>query len=420
MFKFIHAADIHLDSPLRGLARYEGAPIDRIRGATRQAFKNLVDLAVSEEVDFVLIAGDLYDGDWKDYNTGLFFASEMSRLREAGIRVFIIAGNHDAGSQISRQLSTPENVVRMSTKKPQTIILDDPGVAVHGQGFSKAAITQDLSAAYPNAVEGLFNIGMLHTSATGREGHEPYAPCTVESLLAKGYDYWALGHVHKREMLWEHPMILFPGNIQGRHIRETGAKGCTLVTVDEGRISLAEHRPVDVLRWTMLELDVTGADSPEEVVDNVCSAVREQMDQNDGRMLAFRVQIAGLCRAHSELMLNINRWVNEIRMAATDVSNGTAWVEKVRIQTQSRASFEEMMKREDAVGGLLRSIQQLRADDEEFLAILEDLSDFRRRLPPELQYGEGAIDLQDPAVRGEIIEDVKQILMSRLLSQHNS
>lgn len=419
MFKFIHAADIHLDSPLRGLARYDGAPVERIRGATRQAFKNLVDLAISEEVDLLLIAGDLYDGDWKDYNTGLFFASEMTKLREAGIRVFIIAGNHDASSQISRQLRMPDNVVRLSTKKPQTIVLDDFGVAIHGQGFARAAVTENLSAAYPNAVTGLFNIGMLHTCATGREGHETYAPCTVEGLLSKGYDYWALGHVHKREVLCDNPPIIFPGNIQGRHIRETGAKGCTLVTVDEGRINLVEYRALDVLRWSLQDLDVTGLDSSEEVVDAVCSAVKAQMDDSDGRLLALRLRIFGLCRAHSELMLHTNRWVNEMRMAATDVSGGNVWIEKIRIQTQSRSSFDEMMKRDDAIGGLLRSIQQIGADDEEFLSILGEFQDFRRKLPPELQYGDEAIDLQDPELRSEIIEDVKQLLIARLLSQHN-
>ena len=419
MLRFIHAADIHLDSPLRGLARYDGSPVERIRGATRQAFKNLVDLAITEEVDFLLIAGDLYDGDWKDYNTGLFFASQMSKLREAAIKVFIIAGNHDAASQISRQLRMPDNVVRLSTKKPQTIVLDDLGVAIHGQGFARAAITEDLSAGYPNALDGLFNIGMLHTSATGREGHEPYAPCTVEGLLAKSYDYWALGHVHKREVLHEDPPIIFPGNVQGRHIRETGTKGCTLVTVDEGRISLVEHRARDVLRWFVQEVDVTGLDSAEEVVDAVCSSVKGQMDDCDGQLLALRLRIFGLCRAHSELMLHTDRWVNEMRMSATDISGGNVWIEKIRIQTQSRSSFDEMMKRDDAIGGLLRSIQQLGAHDEEFLSILEEFQDFRRKLPPELQYGDEAIDLQDGELRSEIIEDVKQILIGRLLSQHN-
>lgn len=420
MFKFVHAADIHLDSPLRGLARYEGAPVDRIRGATRQALKNLVDLTLAEEADFLLIAGDLYDGDWKDYNTGLFFASEMSRLRAAGIKVFIVAGNHDAGSQISRQLRMPDNVVRLSSKKPQTVTLDQLRVAIHGQGFSKAAVSEDLSIAYPPAAVGLFNIGMLHTSVNGREGHEPYAPCTIDGLITKGYDYWALGHVHKREILCEDPLIIFPGNIQGRHIRETGAKGCTLVAVQEGRVTAVEHRNLDVVRWSVLQLDVSGAISPEEIVETFISSAKEQIDESDGCLLAVRLQLVGHCRAHSELMLDTERWVNEIRMSATDFSGGDLWIEKVEIQTGSRTSLDEMLKRDDALGGLLSSIQRVGANDEEFLSILDELSEFRRKLPPELHFGEQAIDLDNHAERRAIVEDVKQILIGRLLSHHGS
>ena len=109
MFKFIHAADIHLDSPLRGLDKYEGAPVESIRGATRRAFANLVSLSISEHVDFVILAGDIYDGDWKDYNTGLFFVKELSRLEEAGIPVVLLYGNHDAQSRITKSLTLPEN-----------------------------------------------------------------------------------------------------------------------------------------------------------------------------------------------------------------------------------------------------------------------------------------------------------------------
>ena len=420
MFKFVHAADIHLDSPLRGLARYEGAPVDRIRGATRQALKNLVDLTLAEQADFLLIAGDLYDGDWKDYNTGLFFASEMSRLREAGIRVFIVAGNHDAGSQISRQLRMPDNVVRLSSKHPQTVTIDHLRVAIHGQGFYKAAVSEDLSIAYPPAAPEFFNIGMLHTSVNGREGHEPYAPCTVDGLLTKGYDYWALGHVHKREVLREDPPIIFPGNIQGRHIRETGAKGCTVVSVQESRVAAIEHRNLDVVRWAVLQLDASGAISPEEVVEMFVAGAKELLDQSDGCLLAVRLQIVGHCRAHSGLTLNSERWVNEIRMSATDFSGGDLWIEKVDIQTRSQTNLDDMLKREDAVGGLLRSIQRLGANDQEFLSILDELSEFRRKLPPELHFGEQAIDLDDPAEHRAIVEDVKQILIGRVVSHHDS
>lgn len=230
MFKFLHTADLHLDSPLVGLARYPGAPAEQLRAATRQALVALVDLAVREEISFVLIAGDLYDGDWKDYNTGLFFAHQMSRLNKSGIRVYIVAGNHDAASQMTRTLRLPENVTIFPIRRPCTEVLNDLRVALHGQGFPTSAVTADLAAGYPPALPHLFNIGVLHTSVTGRPGHETYAPCTLEGLLSKGYQYWALGHVHQREVLHQDPWVVFPGNLQGRHIRETGPKGCALVT----------------------------------------------------------------------------------------------------------------------------------------------------------------------------------------------
>ena len=104
-------------------------------------------------------------------------------------------------------------------------MLEDLGLAVHGQGFAKREVTEDLSSAYPQADPHLFNIGLLHTCLDGKPGHEPYAPCTVDGLRSKGYQYWALGHVHNREVVSQDPWIVFPGNIQGRHARETGSQG---------------------------------------------------------------------------------------------------------------------------------------------------------------------------------------------------
>src|SRR5262249_21567667 len=156
MFKFLHAADIHLDSPLQGLERYEGAPLEQIRQATRRALENLVRLALDEQVAFVLIAGDLYHGDWKDYNTGLFLVKQMNRLREANIPVFLIAGNHDAANKMTRTLRLPENVTLLSSEWPETCVLEDIGVAIHGQGFAAAAVTEDLSERYPHAKRGYF------------------------------------------------------------------------------------------------------------------------------------------------------------------------------------------------------------------------------------------------------------------------
>ena len=231
---FLHAADIHLDSPLKGLERYENAPVERIRGATRRAFTRLIDLAIEKRVDFVLIAGDLYDGDWRDYNTGLYLVRQLGRLRDARIPVFVIAGNHDAANKMTRMLRLPDNVRFLAHDRPETVRLDDLGVAIHGQSFAKAAVTENLAAAYPAPVSGYINIGLLHTGMGGADGHERYAPCTLEELRLRGYDYWALGHIHARQVLCNDPPVVFAGNVQGRHIRETGPKGCLLATDPSG------------------------------------------------------------------------------------------------------------------------------------------------------------------------------------------
>ncbi len=178
--KFLHAADIHLDSPLRGLERYESAPVEKIRLASRLALENLVALAIEQKVDFVLLAGDTFDGDGKDWNTALFFTKQMGRLAEAQIPVLMISGNHDALSKMTRSVQLPRNVTLLGTKKAETHRLEEQQVAIHGQSFQNASVPENMVPGYPTAVKGWFNIGMLHTSATGREGHERYAPCSVE------------------------------------------------------------------------------------------------------------------------------------------------------------------------------------------------------------------------------------------------
>ena len=165
---FLHAADIHLDSPLRGLERYENAPWTGFEGR-RNALSRMIDLAIEKCVDFVLIAGDLYDGDWRDYNTGLFLVKELSRLRDNKIRVVLIQGNHDAANKMTRALPLPENVRLLTHERPETVVWDDLGVAIHGQSFARAAVTENLAAAYPAAVAGCVNIGLLHTCLAGRK-----------------------------------------------------------------------------------------------------------------------------------------------------------------------------------------------------------------------------------------------------------
>ncbi|MDY6833587.1 MAG: DNA repair exonuclease [Chloroflexota bacterium] len=418
--KFIHAADIHLDSPFVGLEQYDGAPIDEIRGASRKAFRNLVDLAISDGVSIVLLAGDLYDGDWKDYNTGLFFTAQMTKLREAGIRVIVIAGNHDAASQITRHLRMPDNVKWLSVQKPESVVLEDFGMAVHGQGFPSRAVTDDLSEAYPEAISSLFNIGLLHTGVNGRQGHDLYAPCSVQGLLSKGYNYWALGHIHKREILHENPWILFPGNLQGRNVRETGPKGCTLVTIQDGMVHSIEHHDLDVLRWSVCEVDSSGTLCGEDIVDRVALALQQELVGSDGRPLAVRVQLVGHCKAHREFSANIDHWTNEIRAHATDISNGAIWIEKVKDRTHSKTEPNEMAWESSAMGSLLQALQDLDMDEQLLANMAEEFNDLQRKLPAELRTGNDAIDLHNPQTFQDAIEDVRQLLTTRILSVSES
>lgn len=420
MFKFLHAADLHLDSPLRGLERYEGAPVDEIRGATRRALENLVALAIEERVAFVLLSGDLYDGDWRDYSTGLFFTGQMARLQEAGILAFVVAGNHDAASQITKVLRPPENVRIFSSRVPETVVLEDLGVALHGQGFATRSVTEDLSQSYPGRIPGMLNIGLLHTSLDGRAGHEPYAPCTVDGLRTRGYDYWALGHVHKREVVSDDPWIVFPGNPQGRHARETGAKGCELVRVEDGQIHLTAPRSLDVVRWVNRPLDVSDATSMDAVLDATGQVFRELVGDAGGRIVAARLTLTGICGAHVRLHSERTRLLNECRALANAAGAGTLWLEKVAIDTRTSEPQARSLGHNDAFEGLLSAVRELELDATRLLAIGAEFSDLRSKLPPELVTGEEGFDPTDPDLLRTQLEEVKELLLYRLLSHRGT
>lgn len=417
MFKFLHTADIHLDSPLLKLVQYEGAPVQRLRQATRRALENLITLAINEQVNFVLIAGDLYDGSWRDYNTGLYFISQMAKLRKAGIPVYIITGNHDAVSRMTRTLRLPDGIHMFPVDNPKTVQIDDIGVAIHGQGFATQAVHTNLSSEYPNAIGGYFNIGMLHTCATGREGHEPYAPCTIAGLQSKGYDYWALGHIHQRETLCEDPLIVFPGNIQGRHIRETGPKGCIIVSVDDNGVPATGFHELDVARWERCSVDISNSEDPFEVVAQVIDHIEEFLEQEGDHLLVLRIEITGICHAHTDLVANQERWTNEIRSQVLSVVGDRIWVEKVKFQTELPSDNDLDISADGPIGTLLEYFNDIQSNPDRLQKLGETLTDLTKKLPTELRDGENAIAPDDNAWLIKMLDQVKPLLLQRLGSE---
>ena len=410
MFRFIHAADPHLDSPLRGLEAHEGAPVALLRGATRKAFENLVNLAIDEAVDFVVIAGDLYDGDWKDYSTGLFFRGQMVRLEAKKIPVYLIAGNHDAASVISKKLTLPENVHVFSTRTAETMEVPGLAAVIHGRGFPHRAVPENLAVDYPAAVPGKFNLGLLHTSLTGRPDHDTYAPCSEQDLRNKGYAYWALGHIHQPEVISEDPWIVFAGNCQGRHARETGPRGCRLVTVkDSLEVASAEWRDLDVVRWQAVEVPLAGVENEAGAIKGIREALAGAVAAAEGRLLATRIHLTGATALHGSLHRDAQHWRAQVQALAQDFGEESVWVERLRVGTRPVYDLAELAARDALTKTVLETLETA---THHLPALPDHITEMLDVLPPELR-AEVAAEW-DPEQRPALMVEVRAIILEAL------
>lgn len=408
--RFIHAADPHLDSPLRGLEAHDGAPIELLRGATRRAFENLVQLTLDECVDFLVIAGDIYDGDWKDYSTGLFFRGQMVRLFDKGIPVYLIAGNHDAASVISKKLSLPENVHVFSTRMAESMTVEGHPVVIHGHGFPNRAVPENLVKDYPSAVSGKFNLGLLHTSLTGRPGHDSYAPCSEADLREKGYGYWALGHIHQPEIISQDPWIVFSGNCQGRHARETGPRGCQVVTVSESlQVESVVWHTLDVVRWQELKVDLAGINIESEALLRVGEALDKAVNEAEGHLVACRIVLVGTTSLHGSLHRDGQRWHAELLGLAQDRGADAIWIERIKIATAPVYDVAQLAKR-DALTKIV--VENLDDAHEKLSTLPAEILEMLAVLPPDVR---GEVEAEwSGDQRVVVLNDVRAIILAAL------
>ena len=410
--RFIHCADVHLDTPLQGLAQYPGAPVSEIRNATRRAFEKVLDAAVTERVDFLIIAGDLYDTGLKSFESALFFNKQMARLKDAGIDVYLIYGNHDAASKLIKQLRPPGNVHIFRTTEPQTFSNNELRVAIHGQSFATPEVTEDLAAKYPPPVPGFFNIGVLHTNLSGISEHANYAPCTLETLKNKGYQYWALGHVHNRQILCTDPYIVYPGNIQGRHGKEQGEKSCVLVTVSDAGAMSIDTISTSAVPWFQADVDASGCQTADEVYEKLRIELEAMLPQSKERVTAVRLRIVGTTEAHAELSRDLEQVRHEAISIANECGNGLFWVERVQVATSPRLNRDDLLKRDDPIGEVVRIIATLRQDPAS-LANWDAIAELQKKLPDEVADGAAPVKL-DVLTLSTAIEEAEAVLLSRL------
>ncbi|QPC95762.1 DNA repair exonuclease [Mesorhizobium sp. INR15] len=329
-FRFVHTADIHLDSPLRSLALRNADLAELVGDASRQAFVSIVDLCLAERVDALVIAGDLYDGDQTSMKTARFLASQMTRLHQAGIRVFKIRGNHDALSRISKQLTFPETVTIFSGR-PQSVLQTAGGLDVmfHGLSFASPKAPESLLPKYPAAREGAVNVGIMHTSLAGSPGHDVYAPCNIADLHSHGYDYWALGHIHLRQVHPGTSTVVMPGIPQGRDVNEAGEKSVTLVTIRDDRSIEIEERLTSIAQFERMNIDLTGTVEWPEVVGRVRSALEDLRASVKSRHAVVRLGLTGTSPLSWALIRDRDLLLAEAEQAAEQT--GDTWVEKLEL-----------------------------------------------------------------------------------------
>jgi DNA repair protein SbcD/Mre11 len=358
---------LHIDSPFAGLGVKDADVAARFARAGRKAVEALVAQAIAEKSAFLIIAGDIFDGDWKDFSTGLFFARVMGELDRAQIPVFIVKGNHDAENLMSRKLGLPACVTNFGSGKASTVRLEALQVALHGRSFPARAVPDDFVESYPRAVPGFLNIGILHTALDGTHGHATYAPCTPEGLTRFGYDYWALGHIHTPQIISENPWIVYPGNIQGRSVRETGAKGAMRVTVEDGRIVEVTPIVLDGARWALGDVDVSCAEDEAAVLACVDARLAAIHADAGERPLAVRLQLTGMSALHTHLVARHEGLEADARALGFGIA-ADCWVEQLKIATHAPPRVVAAVDGLD-VAGLLAGV----AEDAEFDAVIGEL-----------------------------------------------
>ena len=380
-FRFVHAADLHIDSPFAGVGDADNRVATRLREATYEAFQNLVDLCINQNADFLVIAGDVYDGADRSVRAQLRFRNGLEKLAQAGIQSFVVHGNHDPLDGWQSSISWPEGV-HIFGATPEWKNFEKNGevvAAVQGMSYPTREVTDNLATQFAPPESGnLFAIGLLHANVGANAAHPNYAPCTVEDLSASGIDYWALGHVHTRQTLKRAaPVIAYPGNTQGRHPNETGARGALVVDVDPSGASRSDFVALDVVRWERSDVDISNL----ETIDSLDSAIRQATDnlsvQAEDRDVVCRLNIVGRGPLHEQLAADgaVEDLLDSVRNAWNASGSPWVWVERITDSTRPAIDIESRAKQDDFLGATLKRALLSSIESDEIERLTEVVSD---------------------------------------------
>lgn len=305
-FRFIHCSDLHIDSPFKGLTSQSPSLALALRESTFKAFQNIAQLAIQEKVDAVLIAGDVFDGADRSLQAQLKFRRILKEISDEGIESFIVHGNHDPLNSWAHTLDWPENVTIFPGNKVNRVPVKKDGknlAWIYGISYPQKEVTQNLALKFKNETNEGFSIGLLHANVGQNPGHDNYAPCSMDDLISRKFDYWALGHIHEFKVLRKsNPAIVYSGNTQARHLRETGQKGCCLVTLSADHPPEIRFMTTDVVSYRSAKVDLHGSESINDVIRSIqtqCEELAKDSTLREG--LVARLTLTGRTSIHKEL-----------------------------------------------------------------------------------------------------------------------
>ena len=369
-FRFLHTGDLHLDSPISGLSAVAPPEVlEVLRGATTDAWRAVVRAALRERVDFVLVAGDVFEVAHPTLLGQTRFRDGLADLAEAGIPSYVVHGNHDPldGRAWAASLDFPSLVHRFGTDAGESVAVEREGTPIariHGRSYPSQAVGDNYAREFRPVAGSPFSIGLLHTNVGDRPGHGNYAPCSVEDLRSAGMDYWALGHIHQPGVVLADPPALYCGIPQGRDPGELGARGCWLVEVDGARRVTHRFLATDVVRWSPITVDIEGVGTDEALRAACREAVEAAIVAGDGRSLVVRLRLSGRGPLHASLRRT--GYIEDLRTLLNEerpLSVPFAWLESLTDATQPEVDLDARRSAQDFVGDFLRTVGEARRSE---------------------------------------------------------
>jgi len=416
-FRFLHCSDLHIDSPFKGLSLVQPSLAEKLRSSTYQAFQNVVKRALQEEVDAVLIAGDIYDGSDRSLQAQLKFRRELQKLSEVGIDTFIVHGNHDPLDGWSASLDWPKRVYVFSGAQVECRPVTKNGTVrayVHGISYLQRDVKENLAQKYKRASSECFDIGLLHTNVGNQDAHVNYAPCSIDDLVSRNMDYWALGHIHRFQVLREsNPAVVYSGNTQARHMRETGEKGCCLVTLHKNASPEIQFIPTDVVRFFQGELDLSGSISLDEVITGVRGECERFAGQVKDRDVFINLTLNGRTRVHAELIRdNTLEVLQEEVRSYFEAKTPSIWLD-LKLDTCGIYDMESLRQGKNFIADLITLF-----DDEERSETHTELKEVLKPLFETWQGIKYLDDLSDMEMKHILIQ-ARSLALDRLLGSED-